>query len=106
MNTRNWSELTAQAFSDRKFVCVGLDPKFDERWSTASNAVKNDIMNELFQFCLSRVRAVGRIAGFIKPNWAFFVQYGWRGLQVLEQVTACIREHFPQCRRYSRHEGW
>lgn len=90
-----WTDLKNAAFEEKRFLCVGFDPKFDDRWEQANNGLKNDIMDGLFRLCISKVKSVGRIAGFIKPNWAFFVQYGWRGLQVLERVVLYTNQEFP-----------
>lgn len=92
---RNWTDLVDQAFDDKKFVCMGIDPAFDRRWPEADQALRNDIMRDLKLECLAKIRLTGRIVGFMKPNWAFFVQYGWRGLQVLEEVVASIHHQFP-----------
>lgn len=95
MENRVWKNLCDQAFADGRFVCMGIDPPYDQRWKTASDVLKNDIMTELFQVCWSKVRGVAHVVGFIKPNWAFFVQYGWRGLKVLEKLVADVHQEFP-----------
>lgn len=92
---RDWKDLCRQAFNDKKFVCMGIDPAFDERWRTADEALRSDIMRSLKTECLAKIRATGRIVGFMKPNWAFFVQYGWRGLLVLAEIVAYINAQFP-----------
>ncbi|MFM2424438.1 MAG: orotidine-5-phosphate decarboxylase [Candidatus Parcubacteria bacterium] len=92
---RNWKDLMDQAFADGKFLCVGIDPNYDPRWEDASNLVKDEITAELMRFCISKIRAIGLITGFLKPNAGFFRQYGWRGQRVLEEVIAYTHRQFP-----------
>lgn len=92
---RNWTELTNQAFADKKFLCMGIDPKFNPNWEHYSEAQRIDYLGELKKLCFKRIRAVGDIVGFIKPNWSFFVQYGWRGLQLLEELVNFTHRQFP-----------
>ncbi len=92
---RNWNDLCEQAFRDKRLICMGIDPTFDPRWPEANVALRDEIMLNLKAECLTKIRATGNIVGFMKPNWAFFVQYGWRGLQVLEDVTAFMRKRYP-----------
>lgn len=95
MSNRNWTDLRIQAFADKKFLCVGIDPAFDPRWENADNSTKQVIMQDLLKFCLEKIRAVGKVVGFLKPNAAFFRQYGWRGQQVLETVIDYTHREFP-----------
>ncbi len=95
MSKRSWNTLINQAFADQKFLCVGLDPKFDPRWQNANETEKNDMTQKLLNLCITKVRAVGLIAGFLKPNAGFFRQYGWRGDQILEEVISYTHRQFP-----------
>ncbi len=95
MNKRNWNELCSAAFASEKFLCVGLDPV----WSKIPDKYKTDtgpVVAEIAGFGFDVIDAVGYTAGFLKPNWAFFLQFGWQGLERLQSLIAYAQEKYPE----------
>ena len=92
---RDWCELSNKAFAAKKFLCVGLDPALDKRWPNALDHAKNNIVFNQEIFCKDIINSVGDIAGFLKPNWAFFLQYGQAGLFMLKNIIQHANTHFP-----------
>lgn len=96
MKKRDWRELSGAAFAAEKFLCVGLDPvhaKIPERYQDDQD---EDLIPEMEDFCVDVIDAVGAIAGFLKPNWAFFLQYGPRGLNALLQLIRYAQKTYPE----------
>ncbi len=68
-------------------VCLGMDPvveKIPLKGSTGSKIVKfyTEILSE-----------IGNSIGAVKPNYAFFAQYGFEGLKALENVILAARKY-------------
>lgn len=95
MEKRDWNELCGAAFAAQKFLCVGLDPVYDklparyrENRMTARVACVEDFGRDV-------IDAVGSTAGFLKPNWAFFLQFGNYGLMVLQELIRYAHQNYP-----------
>lgn len=98
MARRNWNELMSSAFAAQRFLCVGLDPVYDKIPDRLRNDHQSDtgvIMDGIEDFCIEIIQAVGDTAGFLKPNWAFFLQFGHEGLHVLQDVIAYSQNEYP-----------
>lgn len=95
MSNRNWNELCGAAFAAQKFLCVGLDPvveKFPDRYQSQSSSTS---AHQVLRFGYDVIDAVGRTAGFLKPNWAFFLQLGADGLAVLDELIDYAHRQYP-----------
>lgn len=93
MTKRDWRDLCAAAFAARNFLCVGLDPaKIPERYE---NDQDEDLLPEVEEFCTDIIDAVGDTAGFLKPNWAFFLKYGPGGLYSLQKLIQYAHQQHP-----------
>ncbi len=77
-------------------LCVGIDPHIDripalfgrvDGVRSANENERDQAAATVESFCMAILeRVVGRVAA-IKPQIAFFEQFGWRGLRVLETVV-------------------
>ncbi len=86
----------------RSLVCVGLDPDL-ERLPAALRAQYARRVPELgeegavaacfAEFATGIIDAVADVAAAVKPQAAFFEQYGAAGWDALRRVVACAREH-------------
>jgi len=96
MKPRNWNDLMNSAFAGQKFLCVGLDPVYEKiPHRLKSNRNHRDDMRAVESFCIEIIQAVGSTAGFLKPNWAFFLQFGTEGLLILEEVIRYSKSEYP-----------
>ncbi|MBS3122451.1 orotidine-5'-phosphate decarboxylase [Candidatus Woesearchaeota archaeon] len=89
----NYSEsLTSRAEKVGNIICVGLDPELDKLPSTGCKEFENKqnepgkaiakfYINMLNAFVDSQV-----VPAIVKPNIAFYEQYGFEGLKALEQI--------------------
>ena len=85
MITMNFIEqLKARAKETGNIVCMGIDPVL-ERIPIEGGTVET----KLTQFYLEILEAVvsgGTSPALVKPNYAFFAQYGFEGLRALKKI--------------------
>jgi orotidine-5'-phosphate decarboxylase len=77
-----------EVFSERGQLCVGIDPSADQlnSWGIADTAAGAR------EFALAIIEASSEHVGIVKPQVAFFEQYGPSGLQVLSEVLAAAKQ--------------
>ncbi len=85
-------KLTA-GWNAGKFVCVGIDPRMDMIPPSIAGATD---ASKLELFCLQITRATAQQALAIKPNLAFFLRAGGRGIDVLRYLCNLVRIQFPE----------
>lgn len=80
-----------------KFVCVGLDPNMDKIYKQVPTlrGQSEGLAGILVPYLKEIVNATHDVVCAYKPNWAFFLEHGSYGLEMLEQVVAYIRRHYP-----------
>lgn len=78
--------LQERAEQTKSMVCVGLDPML-ERIPITSGSVKERI-EKFFLGLLDAFVSEGVEPAMIKPNIAFYEQYGFEGLQALKTIIA------------------
>lgn len=94
--------LAAAIRARRSVVCVGLDPTLDgmphelvEKYTPMAGELGEDeAVAACFQeFCSGIIDAVASTAACVKPQAAFFEQYGAAGWKALRAVIRCAQEH-------------
>lgn len=94
--------LAASIRERRSVVCVGLDPTLeqlppeliDRHRSRAAEIGDEAAVAACFvEFCRGVIAAVATAAACVKPQAAFFEQYGAPGWQALRDVIACAHDH-------------
>ncbi|MDY2941548.1 MAG: orotidine-5'-phosphate decarboxylase [Varibaculum sp.] len=83
-----YGERLAEALSERGNICVGIDPhpQLLDEWSLPQNA------RGVRDFALRTLEAISDQVAAIKPQSAFFEEYGSAGVEVLEELLAGARE--------------
>lgn len=76
--------LRETAERNKSIVCVGLDPVI-ERIPYEHHDIKETI-SEFYSEMLDGFVREGSLPGAVKPNYAFYAQYGFDGLKALENV--------------------
>jgi len=76
--------LLEQVQKKKSPLCLGLDPHFDlipEIFKTSKSSTKviEDFLKKILDSCAEFVACC-------KPNYAFFEEFGWEGIKVLENV--------------------
>ena len=88
-----FTKLNQAAAANQSLLCLGLDPevsKFPAHFMPdASNAER------LAAWCQDLINQTADLICCIKPNIAFFEQYGPEGLKVLQQVIASVPANIP-----------
>ena len=80
-----WQEyLERTARQNKSLACFGLDPAI-ERIPLKEGNAEQKIVN-FYTEILDACEAEGCLPGAVKPNYAFFAQYGFEGLRALKQV--------------------
>ena len=100
---QHFSDRLASAVRARRsVVCVGLDPVLErmppellEKYRPLAAELGDDAaVAACFQeFCSGVIDAVADVAACVKPQAAFFEQYGSAGWQALGAVVRCAHEH-------------
>jgi orotidine-5'-phosphate decarboxylase len=94
--------LAAAIRARRSVVCVGLDPVLErmppelvEKYrSQAAELGEDAAVAACFQeFCSGVIDAVAEVAACVKPQAAFFEQYGAAGWKALAAVIRCAHEY-------------
>jgi orotidine-5'-phosphate decarboxylase len=78
----SFGERLAEAFAKHGQLCVGIDPSSEQldSWSLPDSA------RGAKQFSLALLEACAGSVGIVKPQVAFFEQYGPAGLSVLAEI--------------------
>ncbi len=95
--------LAASILARRSMVCVGLDPVLErmppalaDRYRLAAEETggEEEAVAACFtEFCAGIIEAVADVAACVKPQAAFFEQYGAPGWRALSETIACARGH-------------
>lgn len=83
-------KLSAAQSRNHSWLCVGLDP-LAARLPAKLRAADDP----LFEFCRAIVDATADLVCAFKPNLAFFLSEGSRGVGALERVLRCIPGDIP-----------
>lgn len=100
---RHFSDILAHAILERRsVVCVGLDPALegmppellDKYRPLVGELGEEEAVAACFQeFCTGVIDAVADVAACVKPQAAFFEQYGSAGWKALRAVIRCAHEY-------------
>ena len=93
--------LAASIVERRSVVCVGLDPVLErmppalvEKYRPAAASGEDEAVAACFtEFCAGVIEAVAATAACVKPQAAFFEQYGAPGWRALSETVACAHAH-------------
>lgn len=82
--------LREQAVSNNSIVCMGLDPQL-EKIPIKKGGTEKRISNFYFEILDAIVSSDSKPA-IVKPNYAFFAQYGFEGLRALKSVMSAYQD--------------
>lgn len=91
----NWCEsLTYYSKKYKSIVCMGLDPVLEDI-PIKKESPRNTIV-AFYEGILNKCLQMHIYPACVKPNYAFYAQYGIEGIQALRDVIAVFRdEGFP-----------
>ncbi len=87
----NYSELLEEKAREHKsIVCMGADPVLEKIPLKARNTEDRIFMfySDIIDACISE----NAVPSAIKPNYAFYAQYGFEGLRALKRVCEKVKE--------------
>ena len=77
-------------------LCVGIDPRLsqlpDEISQKVDESSLDSIAGAFCEFGCAIIDQVAELVPIVKPQIAFFEQYGWQGLRALSEITKYARE--------------
>lgn len=78
----SFGQRLQQQFAERGQLCVGIDPSSSQlgSWGLPDNAVGAR------EFSFTVLEAAAGVVGIVKPQVAFFEQFGTEGFRVLEEI--------------------
>lgn len=82
-------------FSAGRYSCAGLDPVRIKIPPFLLGRCNDDLLESWRRFLYDLVTAAAPHAGAFKPNWAFYLAQGPRGLQLLVDLCTMIRMTAP-----------
>ncbi len=82
-------QLKTAAEKNKSIVCMGADPVL-EKIPLEGNAEEK--ISKFYEAILDACISENSLPGAIKPNIAFYAQYGFEGLRALEKVIAKAKE--------------
>jgi orotidine-5'-phosphate decarboxylase len=71
-------------------VCLGLDPVIED--IPLDKGTEGERIVEFYQAILDRILKEKAYPGAVKPNYAFYAQYGFSGLEALHRVIRLYRD--------------
>ncbi len=87
-------QLTAMATRHQSLVCFGLDPVLEKIPPSVQGNARERIV-KFYSSIISHLEdGSRRDVAALKPNYAYFAQYGWEGLQALEELLDKYRGRF------------
>ena len=86
--------LKKSAQERKTVLCFGIDPKLERINIGSSTGAVEERIEQFFHEMADRLLEENAIAA-IKPNYAFFAQYGFDGLYVLENIIQRYRKKIP-----------
>ncbi len=88
-------ELLAASAKERgTILCFGIDPMMDRLPGISAGKTAEDTIAPFFHSITERLLEENQIAA-IKPNYAYFAQYGFDGLYVLKDIIQHYRGKVP-----------
>lgn len=94
---KHFSDALADSIlARRSVVCVGLDPdltQFPPELLRSASSGEEGAAACMSAFCCGIVRAVADVAAVVKPQAAFFEQYGPAGWAALREVVRCAHQN-------------
>jgi orotidine 5'-phosphate decarboxylase subfamily 2 len=88
------TRLTKIAEENRTILCFGVDPVIERIEEEPEEDAIEEIITEYFTEVIEGLVEENAISA-IKPNYAFFAQYGFDGLYAMEHIIDDFKEELP-----------
>ncbi|MBI2545633.1 orotidine-5'-phosphate decarboxylase [Candidatus Woesearchaeota archaeon] len=84
--------LAESAQKEKSVLCMGLDPVLEDIPIKEKDAEKKIV--KFYSTLLKAARSSKAKMSAVKPNYAFFAQYGFPGLRALKKVVEMYKKHY------------
>lgn len=86
----NYNEkLKEAADKSGSIICMGMDPVISE---IPIEGKPGDVILKFYEDILERIAGAGVYPGAVKPNYAFYAQYGLEGIEALQKLIAVYKQ--------------
>ncbi len=86
-------QLSKKAIESKSIVCMGLDPVLEK---IPIKGATEQVLVKFFQDILDAATSENTLPSIVKPNIAFYEQYGFEGLRALKKIiTAYQKQNIP-----------
>ncbi len=82
------NQLTTSAEKFKSIVCMGLDPVIED---IPVRAPAGEAITIFYQEILNKMVQSGEYPSAVKPNYAFYAQYGIEGILALEKIITLFK---------------
>lgn len=94
LNMNALEKLVKFAEENETILCFGIDPTIPRMSKEPEGEAIEELILDYFSEIIERLVEENEIAA-IKPNYAFFAQYGFDGLHALEHIVEDYKEEIP-----------
>jgi len=77
-------KLRAVSKKNKSILCLGIDPRIEKIPKAKKSKIKKSIVSYFSELILASKKEVAAL----KPNYAFFAQYGFEGFEALEEIIS------------------
>jgi orotidine-5'-phosphate decarboxylase len=95
---RNFSQLASKQYEKGNLLCVGLDTDIERipQIILKQSDIDDPVSHPQYLFNKAIIDATSEFAGAYKPNMAFYLKSGWRGIRALEMTIEYIKQVAPE----------
>lgn len=86
-------QLIQMAEKNKSILCFGLDP-VEERLPASIGGTLRERIVKFYSSIIEALPSEGQTISALKPNYAYFAQYGWEGLQALGELMDKYRGQY------------
>lgn len=88
-------KLTVSAEKYQSLLCFGMDPVIEKFPSSIKGNTKEKIVKFYSSIIDASLSSNPSSFSALKPNYAFYAQYGWEGLQALKELIDKYKSKYP-----------
>jgi len=89
----NYAEMLKEsAEKNKSIVCMGADPALEKIELVVKNGSIEEKISKFYSEIIDACIAENAVPAAVKPNYAFYAQYGFEGLRALKKVCEKVKD--------------
>lgn len=93
-------KIESRFISNKSLLCLGLDPCLDDivefcKTQNYKPTQNDNIVTQLICYCQYLINETKEFLLCVKPNLAFFIQFGFEGIKALKDIVEWISGDIP-----------